>query len=134
MTTEEKYRPVVIRAILDLAEMEERPLRGGRTPVAKNYWFTVGEVFDYIHNHHGDRGWQYRAYYQRGGRRTPSPGRELVSKIVNKLRQEGLLEYNPDSLGKTSEWRIPSLATTGDSYSWNAKRLEQEILEIDESP
>lgn len=83
MTSAERYRPIVQMAIREISTEVE--------------WFTAAEVFEHIH---GFRPWR------RQGRKHPSPGPELVVKIINELRREGFLEYNPDSLSKASQWRL----------------------------
>lgn len=106
--TEIKYRPVVAQAILDLDSGKPEI----EYPYAEHPWFTAFEVFDFIHGRYGERGWVYMERFDRPTnerfryRKSPSPGQELVSKIINQFRREGLVEYNPDSLGQTSQWCV----------------------------
>lgn len=98
MTSSERYRPVVLNAIAQLEAMGEYTYGSGY--VHKLDWWTAYEVFDHIHGHLGQPHWRVPRTS-----RVPSPGRELVVKIINELRREGVVEYDPNSLGQTSRWR-----------------------------
>jgi len=83
----DKYKDIVLSAVREVSQLG---------------WFTAWDVFAQIY------GQTQQYYYWIGNERTPSPGIDRVSKILNSLRREGVLEYNPDSLGKPAESRIAS--------------------------
>lgn len=94
------YEAMVLNALAELAKRKGEEVEGWHRSYRRDGWWTSSMVYRQIHGMDIDR-----SYYH-GRQRSPSPSRDRVITVINQLRREGKVEYNPDSLGQESQWRL----------------------------